>query len=165
MKKIEVVNLHKFLVNNEKFGKMGTSKVTLVMMLVKMGKVVDDYNNTQKEVLEKLKKECENWDENLMKAQTYEAYKMALADKEAGKEVSEDRLKEPEFTEETYRAYMDGDYKKVIEPLEQAMREEGDKEADLDYKKFDEQGFSEWIEANNIDALVAASLAQYLLDM
>ena len=154
MKKIEVVNLHRVLTANDKFGKMGTSKVTLVMMLVKMGKVVEEYNNIQKEALGKFKKDVENWDDNIVKAQAYEE---ALKD--------ESKKKDDTWTEEQYKAFMDGDYKKVIEPLEQAMKEEGDKEADIDYKKFDEIGFSEWIEANNIDAMVAAGLAQYILEM
>lgn len=154
MKKIEVVNLHRVLTANDKFGKMGTSKVTLVMMLVKMGKVVEEYNNIQKEALEKFKKDVENWDDNIVKAQAYEE---ALKD--------ESKKKDDTWTEEQYKAFMDGDYKKVIEPLEQAMKEEGDKETDIDYKKFDEIGFSEWIEANNVDAMLAAGLAQYLLEM
>lgn len=158
MKKIEVVNLHRFLAANDKFGKMGTSKVTLVMMLVKMGKLVDEYNNIQKEALEKFKKDVENWDEKIVKAQAYEEYQNATDEKKAD-------MKAPEFTKEQYDEFMTNDYKKVIEPLETAMKEEGEKEADIDYKKFDEQGFSEWIEANGIDAMVAAGLAQYLLDM
>lgn len=36
---------------------------------------------------------------------------------------------------------------------------------EVDYGKFDNQGFGEWMESNGVDAVQAASYAPLLLDM
>lgn len=152
MKVREALNLRSFLENNSKTGKMGNSRVTLVMMLVKLGKVKCEYEALYKSVLEGLKKDVDNFDENLTKAQYYE------------KSLKDESIHST-WTDEDYQSFMNGDFRKVIEPFESAMRDEMEKEADVEFKKFDEQGFSEWMESNGIDAAKASECAPYLLDM
>lgn len=154
MKVYEALSLNQMLMKNDKTGKMGISKVTLVMMLVKFGKVAEEYNATQKEALEKLKKDYPDFDSRLIKAQEYE---QALQD--------ESKRTDETWTKEQYDEFMQNDYKAVIEPLEQAMKDEREKDVDVDYKKFDSQGYSEWMESNNVDAAAAAFWAKFLLEM
>ena len=150
MKVVEALNLKNLLDGNSKTEKMGMSKVTLVMMLVKLGKVQKEFESVRDEVIKRLKVDYEGFDERLEKAHEYE------------------RLKdngEPEWNEEQYAEFMNGDYKKLLDAINIALQPELGKEADVDFRKFDEQGFGEWMESNNIDAGKAAFLAQYLLDI
>ena len=151
MKLSELININGFIARNDKYGKMGKSKVVLVMMLVKFGKKTEEYTETQRSAFEKLKKDYEGFDEKVRKIQEYEA---ALNGKN----------EELPWTEDEYRAFVNGDYKKVMEQLNEAMKPELEKEVELDYKKFDADGFSEWMESNGIDAKSGAYLAQFLLD-
>lgn len=144
------MNLKNFLDGNSKTDKMGMSRVTLVMMLVKLGKVQKEFETTREEVVKRLKNDYVAFDERLGKAQEYE------------------RLKdngEPEWNEEQYAEFMNGDYKKLLDEINMVLQPELEKEADVDFRKFDVQGFCEWMESNNVDASKAAVLAQYLLDM
>lgn len=144
------MNLKNFLDGNSKTDKMGMSKVTLVMMLVKLGKVQKEFESTREEVIKHLKLDYVAFDERLGKAQEYE------------------RLKdngEPEWNEEQYAEFINGDYKKLLDEINMSLLPELEKEADVEFKKFDVQGFGEWMESNNVDASKAAVLAQYLLDM
>ena len=105
----------------------------------------------QKAAYEKLKKDYEGFDENVQKMQDYQA--AINANKE-----------ELPWTEEEYKAFTEGDYKKVMEQLDEAIKPELEKEVELDYKRFDAEGFSEWMESNNIDTKTGAYLSQFLLD-
>ena len=152
MKKVDAINLNHVLQANSKNGKMGLSKVTLVMMLVKLGKVQEEFDTMRNDVVKRLKEDYEKFDERLEKALEYER----LSDKENEK---------PEWTESQYKEFMEGDYKALSDALNTALQPELEKEVDVDFKKFDAQGYSEWMESNNIDSNVAAKLATFLLEM
>lgn len=154
MKKYEALNLRVFLQSNDKNGKMGMSKVTLVLILIKLDEVADEFQGLQRKVSEKLRKDYEGFDEKLGKA---EAYESALKD---GSEKTDGMM-----TKEQYDEFMQGDYKAVSEALTKATEEEANKTISVDYKKFDAQGYSEWMESNNIDGKTGAYWAKYLLEM
>ena len=151
MKLSELININNFMASHDKNGKMGKSKVVLVMMLVKFGKKIEEFTETQKAAYEKLKKDYEGFDENVQKMQDYQAAINA-------------KKEELPWTEEEYKAFTEGDYKSVMEQLDEAIKPELAKEVELDYKRFDADGFSEWMESNNIDTKTGAYLSQYLLD-
>lgn len=151
MKLSELININNFLASHDKNGKMGKSKVVLVMMLVKFGNKIEEFTKTQKAAYEKLKKDYEGFDENVQKMQDYQAAINA-------------KKEELPWTEEEYKAFIEGDYKKVMEQLDEAIKPELEKEVELDYKRFDAEGFSEWMESNNIDTKTGAYLSQFLLD-
>lgn len=150
MKVIDVLNVYQFLVQNDKYGKMGTSKVTLVMMMIKMNKIVEEFQNLQQKVQEKLLKDKKDFNENLRKAQDYEN---ALKEN-----------KETLITEEEYKSFINGDFKEITEQLNEAMKPELEKEVDISYKKFNEESFSEWVEANNVDTQAAIWISKYILE-
>lgn len=152
MKKVDAINLNQVLQANSKNGKMGLSKVTLVMMLVKLGKVQEEFDTMRNDVVKRLKEDYEKFDERLEKAQEYERL--------SGKENEK-----PEWTESQYKEFMEGDYKALSDALSAALQPELEKEVDVDFKKFDAQGYSEWMESNNIGSNVAAKLATFLLEM
>ena len=152
MKKVDAINLNQVLQANSKNGKMGLSKVTLVMMLVKLGRVQEEFDTMRNDVVKRLKDDYEKFDERLEKAQEYERL--------SGKENEK-----PEWTESQYREFMEGDYKALFDALNAALQPELEKEVDVDFKKFDAQGYSEWMESNNIDSNLAAKLATFLLEM
>ena len=152
MKKVDAINLNQVLQANSKNGKMGLSKVTLVMMLVKLGKVQEEFDTMRNDVVKRLKEDYEKFDERLEKAQEYERL--------SGKENER-----PEWTESQYKEFMEGDYKALSDALSAALQPELEKEVDIDFKKFDAQGYSEWMESNNIGSNVAAKLATFLLEM
>ena len=152
MKTSEILNVYNFLASHDKYGKMGTSKVTLVLMLVKMEKIVKEFEDFQTKTYKKLYADKENFEENLAKAQQYE---LNLRDN-----VTENLP----MTKEEYETFMQNDYKEVVAQLQEALQPELDKEVDLTYKKLTEEGFSAWMEANDVDTKTAAQLSPYLLE-
>ena len=154
MTKLEALNLNIFLQRNDKNGKMGISKVTLVLMLVKLGKVAEEFQELQAKVSERIKKDYEGFDGKVERAKAYES---ALED---GSGKTDDMM-----TKEQYDEFMQGDFKAVSESLGKALEEEAKKDIDVDYKKFDAQGYSEWMESNAIDGNTGAYWAKYLLEV
>ena len=152
MKTSEILNVYNFLASHDKYGKMGTSKVTLVLMLVKMEKIVKEFEDFQTKTYKKLYEDKENFEENLAKAQQYE---LSLRDN-----VTENLP----MTKEEYETFIQNDYKEVLDQLQEALQPELDKEVDITYKKFTEEGFSAWMEANGVDTKTAAQLSPYLLE-
>jgi hypothetical protein len=45
MKTSEILNVYNFLASHDKYGNMGTGKVALVLMLIKMEKIVKEFED------------------------------------------------------------------------------------------------------------------------
>lgn len=143
MKKLDVLNVYK-LINDAKFTKMSSDESFKLLKFLRVVKpIVTEYNDYNKTVAEKYKLDYENFDEQLEKGKQYEVDKTGV-------------------TEEEYYAIVKN-VTEYNEKVNNALKEDIEKDVELSFEKLSESGFKEFLGSNEFKVSEASLMMDILI--